>query len=291
MIIVTGTKRSGTSMWMQILRAAGYEIVGEAFPENWGETIRAANPRGFYESHLRRGIYYATNPNPRSGEYLCPSATAHTVVKVFAPGVVRSDLAFVHRVLATMRPWAEYAASVERLYTMERDGQRALRPKRRAQGREPELIPAFLAWWSENYGLLRDALVRRYPLYWTSYASVLSAPAETIERVLAFLGGGRLEPALSQVRSQLRTQHAATRRASGAGRDIEAVADELYARVHAEVPLDARFLEQLHRTNARLAPAIRDAQARVRERRRGAVSSSGGVRGGELRPRGGPASL
>ena len=29
MVIVTGTRRSGTSMWMQILQAAGLPIVGE----------------------------------------------------------------------------------------------------------------------------------------------------------------------------------------------------------------------------------------------------------------------
>ena len=55
MIIVTGTKRSGTSMWMQILKAAGFAIVGEACPRDWASTIREGNPLGFYESPLRRG--------------------------------------------------------------------------------------------------------------------------------------------------------------------------------------------------------------------------------------------
>ena len=32
MIFVSGTKRSGTSMWMQVLRAAGLPVLGEAFP-------------------------------------------------------------------------------------------------------------------------------------------------------------------------------------------------------------------------------------------------------------------
>ena len=49
MFIVTGTKRSGTSMWMQILIAAGLPIIGEAFPMRWEHTIKAANPEGFYE--------------------------------------------------------------------------------------------------------------------------------------------------------------------------------------------------------------------------------------------------
>jgi len=34
-IVVTGTKRSGTSMWMQVLGAAGLPVVGDAFPADW----------------------------------------------------------------------------------------------------------------------------------------------------------------------------------------------------------------------------------------------------------------
>ena len=59
-------------MWMQVLRAAGFPVVGEAFPGHWDKTLADANPHGFYESPLRRGIFYATNPNPRTGEYLYP---------------------------------------------------------------------------------------------------------------------------------------------------------------------------------------------------------------------------
>ncbi len=80
MIIVTGTKRSGTSMWMQILKAAGLRVLGEAFPRDWGETIRDANAQGFYESPLRHGIYYRTNPHPRTGAFLPPQDTKHMVV-------------------------------------------------------------------------------------------------------------------------------------------------------------------------------------------------------------------
>jgi hypothetical protein len=85
MIIVTGTKRSGTSMWMQILKAAGYPILGDAFPYNWEHTIRDANREGFYESHLRRGIYHATNPHPRTGLYLRPDETRLTAVRYSCP--------------------------------------------------------------------------------------------------------------------------------------------------------------------------------------------------------------
>src|SRR6185295_4057207 len=115
MIIVTGTKRSGTSMWMQILKAAGFPILGEAFPRDWGETIRDANKQGFFESPLRLGIYYATNPHPRTGAFLAPKETRRLAVKVFSVGLVKSDLAYVDKVVASMRPWREYLRSLERL--------------------------------------------------------------------------------------------------------------------------------------------------------------------------------
>ena len=91
MIIVTGTKRSGTSMWMQILTGAGFPAFGEAFPRNWDKTLKDANPDGFYESILRQGIYYRTNPHPQSGAFFHPSQVTRHVVKVFIPGLVRTD--------------------------------------------------------------------------------------------------------------------------------------------------------------------------------------------------------
>ena len=72
MIIVTGTKRSGTSMWMQVMVAAGLPVIGEKFPRDWGEVFREANPGGFYESELMTGIYWETNPHPQTGAYLFP---------------------------------------------------------------------------------------------------------------------------------------------------------------------------------------------------------------------------
>ena len=104
MIVVTGAKRSGTSMWMQILVAGGYPYIGTAFPANWGEAIRDANPRGFYESKLSAGVYFRTNPDPQSGVYLHAEDSRTHALKIFAPGVVRSDIAFLDRVIVTMRP-------------------------------------------------------------------------------------------------------------------------------------------------------------------------------------------
>ena len=86
MIFVSGTKRSGTSMWMQVLHAAGVPILGKAFPRNWAKTLREANPEGFYESLLRNGIYFRTNPHPQTGKYFEPPHVEGYAVKVFIPG-------------------------------------------------------------------------------------------------------------------------------------------------------------------------------------------------------------
>jgi hypothetical protein len=270
MIIVTGTKRSGTSMWMQILRAAGFPTLGEAFPRDWSRTIRKANPEGFFESPLRTGIYYATNPNPRTGLYLFPQSTRRTAVKVFVPGLVRSDMAFVDKVIATMRSPREYVHSLERLYAMERENKTRLAHEK---GREPlpflEYMPPALEWWNDNYRLLCDALVRRYPLHMVSYETVLERPDESVRETLAWLGGGDTPRAISEVRAHMRTQRAETLSTDAIDlpADIARLCDELYARVHEQKPLDGPFIDRLNAAHDVLEPRIRTAEQKAKESR------------------------
>jgi putative methionine-R-sulfoxide reductase with GAF domain len=203
MIIVTGTKRSGTSMWMQILIAAGFPIIGEAFPMRWEHTIKAANPEGFYESHLRRGIYYRTNPHPKTGAYLFPEQVQHHAVKVFIPGLIRSDRAFIGKVIATVREWREYESSIARLYAIEDES-------RRAEGKgeliPEERMPGALEWWAENFALVRDIAVRRYPVHVQSYEGLLQRARARHPRRAAWLGKRRRRPALAAVKPEHRTQ-------------------------------------------------------------------------------------
>jgi hypothetical protein len=103
-------------MWMQILVKAGFPYIGEIYPSKWSESIQDANQKGFYESSLRKGVYHKTNPNPKSGAYLSPDKTKRHALKVFIPGLIRSDLAFIDYVVGTIRPWREYVSSVRRLY-------------------------------------------------------------------------------------------------------------------------------------------------------------------------------
>jgi hypothetical protein len=273
MIIVTGTKRSGTSMWMQILEAAGYAVLGEPFPRDWAATIRAANQNGFFESPWRHGVHPGTNPDPRTGQLLTPHATRRTAVKIFARGVTRTGLAYIQHCLVSLRHWREYRHSLERLYTIERANKLALAQRRGHAGEVlPSLAhpPAVLEWWHDNFTLLRDAHERGYPLRLISYDAVLREPKRRVREVLDWLGGGLIEPSVAAVQHALRTQHheRAPREDSGLTRTQEAVFDELYTRVDQAARIDGAFLRRLEVVHGQLAGAIAQAEKRARDERR-----------------------
>ncbi len=278
MIIVTGTKRSGTSMWMQILAAAGLPIFGEAFPRNWETILRDANPGGFFESILRRGIYWRTNPHPQTGAYFFPEQVERYAVKVFIPGLVRTDRAFIGRVIASVRPWREYVRSLRRLWAMEDAARSEQRPDLPAPFR---MSPA-LEWWSENYTLLRDVATRRYPVHLQSYDGLLDDPAGVLARTFEWLGHGDADAALDAVDPRKRTQRAEPDESLDAldpdeslDPQLVAVFDRLYETVHGGEPVKPDLLAALNATHTTLAPRIAEqqrmiarAQQRLRARRR-----------------------
>ncbi len=263
MIIVTGTRRAGTSMWMQMLDAAGYPIIGERFPGNWNETLREANPHGFYESLLRHGIYYRTNPHPVTAEYVRAGDSTHHAVKVFIPGLVRSDASYLHRVIATVRPWREYVASITAMYALEQ-----AHAERHGQPLPPRMPPA-LEWWDENFALVRDIAVRGYACHVQSYDGVLDDPRGVLERTFAWIGrDGDVDAAIEAVRPGTRRQR---RRApevddqAHVAPHVAATFDAFYEAVHAGTGLDGKLIERMNTTNLELAPEIgrqREALAR-----------------------------
>jgi hypothetical protein len=269
MIIVTGTRRSGTSMWMQTLAAAGLPVIGEPFPLDWQQAIGAVNPHGFYESTLRDGIYYATNPDPRSGEFLHPIETRMHAVKVFAEGLVRTDLAFLDRVLVTVRPWREFAVSIDRLLGIEAQARGFAREA------EPPRLPGALEWWAANFAIVRDVVMRRYSVHMQSYAAVLENPSVIVPKVLAWIADAAGEPvelqiaaAVSSVRPEARTITAprpdrpdAPQHGVAAGH--AAVFDAYYAAIHDGRGLDAELLAQMNAVQRELAPRYEEHQARL----------------------------
>jgi hypothetical protein len=255
MLIVTGTKRSGTSLWMRLLIAAGFPAFGEAFPGEWEQKFRSANPEGFFESLLREGIYYATNPHPATGDYFFPEQVEWHCVKVFIPGLVRTDRAYIGRVVASVREWREHSASLERLHSLEND------ELRRAGREPPPRMPPALEWWAENFALVRDVSIRRYAVHVQSYDGLLADPEGVLTKVLAWLGRGDAHAALAAVsverRSELRPE------VTGMDRDIAQVFDEFYASLDRASGLSAALLAKLNETNAKLDPVIREHQQRL----------------------------
>lgn len=271
MIIVTGTKRSGTSMWMQALKAAGLPVLGEAFSGSWGESIRDANPKGFYESPFRQGVFYATNPDPKTGAYLRPEETKRVVVKVFVPGLIRTDIAYVDHVIATMRPWREYTRSIRKLYALEDAHHETLEDEarekaRRAVRRGRPRIPPEVEWWLEYYELIRDVATRRYPIHLTSYRRVLADPDRELGKVLKWVGGGDVAAATAAIDGTLYRSHEGDEVDSDLDPETIALMDELYDRVDQEKGLDPQIIGALNehqkRVTARFGEPSRD---RLRE--------------------------
>lgn len=249
MILVSGTKRSGTSMWMQALAAAGLPTIGTPFAAHWEASIREANPRGFHESILRQGIFYATNPHPKTGRWMHPDAVRRHVVKVFVPGLVRTDYAYIDHVVGTMRDWRCYGGSLTRLTGME-DAWIATQPDgdtRLANARRNRtVLPHPVEWFLENHELIRDVAVRGYPVNLCTYARVLRDPERELGAVLRWLGEGDVAAAVAAIEPSLTTQDPVE---GDLGMDPAhaEVFDTLYATIDRNEPLRGPLIDELNR--------------------------------------------
>ena len=177
-------------MWMQILINAGFQFIGNDYMGIWKDSIMDANKKGFFESKFRNGLNYTNNPNSETGMYIHPRFFVRHAIKVFSPGLIKTEIAFIHRVIATIRPWREYCSSIERLLAIEeqyilsqpeKEGQPS--NEVRAIMHKGNLHPA-LVWWKDNFDLLFDAMSRRYPINFIAYDRLLETPDEIIPSVL-----------------------------------------------------------------------------------------------------------
>jgi len=258
MIVVTGTMRSGTSMWMQAMQAGGLQTVGAAFPEPWGERLREANPRGFYESKLLSGIYFGTNPDPATGAYLHPARSRRLVAKVFVPGLIRTDIAFLDRVLATVRPWREYAASIARMKAMDGDGLRQV----------PGLpVSAAMEWFLENFSLIRDIALRGYPAHITTYDRVVRNPRTEVREVMRWIGLGDWKKAQRSIDPSLRTQREGGSVALPDDLDASEIEllDELYEALNQAGSLSPALVSRLNDLEQALRPRVVAARGAARD--------------------------
>jgi hypothetical protein len=265
MIFVSGTKRSGTSMWMQVLRAAGIPVLGEAFPRNWGKApLRDANPDGFYESILRQGIYFGTNPHPVTGKYFMPEDVEGYAVKVFIPGVIRSERAFITHLVANVRSWRAYESSLTRLYALEDKG----RPKRADMAdtdtapADVVRFPAALEWWMENFAMVRDISLRKLPFRLQTYDDVLAQPGPIVASVLEWIGLGDIEAAVAAVKPENRTQ-VDSGESDSVEPELAQVFDDLYAAIREGKGFSTTLLRTLNETNQSLLPRLTKLQHEV----------------------------
>ncbi|MBK8234375.1 MAG: hypothetical protein KBB21_10910 [Nannocystaceae bacterium] len=257
MIVVSGTKRSGTSMWMQVLAAAGLPVLGQQFPRNWEQSLKQVNPDGFYESILRQGVYYRTNPHPVTGKYFLPEQVAGYAVKIFVPGVVRTERAYIERLVANIREWREYEASILRLYAIEREHDLARNPN----APEPVVFPPAFEWWMENFALVRDISIRRYPARLQTYDQVLADPAKVIAATMEWIGVGDVEAAVAAVKPEHR--NFVRPESDSIEPRFAKVFDDLYAAIADGGTLSGTLLDTLNRTNREMLPKLVELQTAV----------------------------
>jgi hypothetical protein len=177
---------------------------------------------------------------------------------VFIPGLVRTDVAFIDRCVATVRDWRSYVSSTRRMAAMQAE---------HAGGSAPEpAMPLALQWWCQNYGLIRDLAIRGYPVHVVSYDGFLRAPKRVAAEVVEWIGRGDPDRAAAVVRPELRTGFEAgsctdEELAEGIEPRHVRVFDDLYATIDAEQPLSPGFVETLNRTDEALRPAVLRHQA------------------------------
>ena len=242
MIVVSGTGRSGTSMWMQALGRGGLPVLGDAFPLQWTRTFADANTKGFYESSLWNGINSTTNPDPISGAFLGAEETRHVVTKIFFPGLPRSHREYLHRVIVSMRDWRAFEQSRLRADVI--------------YGRDPEqFTPAHRVWrwWQEVVVGVTDVVHRGYPCRFVDYDALLADPEQHMLPVLKWLDVEvDTDAALAAVDVKMRTQ-TPTETPDVPKVWVEAL-DEVQARLKGGV-LDAAFVGRLRALNGEVFAA------------------------------------
>ena len=169
-----------------------------------------------------------------------------------------TDMAFIGRVIATVRGWREYSASLERML--------ALGGGDREDALFDVPVSPALRWWTEIFALVRDIATRRYPAHVLSYDRLLDDPEREISTVLRWLGGGDLSPAVAAVDARLRTHTGGVPAADPALDPCHvAVFDELYDHFHTGRDLSPGFVELLNRTDQELRPQLLAARSMARD--------------------------
>jgi hypothetical protein len=231
MIIATHTEHERAAAWVDILRASGVRVLGEAIPATWSEHAEEAVQPSFFATLGDQGVFYKTNPDPYSQVYLDASDVEGVALPMKVNAVLRSERAYVGHVIASM-------------------------PHFRSLGAEGDPLPAVLLWWNDYVGLLRDASTRRYPLHLVSEEALARAPEATLRTVLGFVGAPITEAADRVARALPAPRPEDPRAGEALPPTVLDVFEELHRRVDRDEGFDRPFLERLYAVNQALTPQI-----------------------------------
>jgi len=220
-----------------------------------------------------RVFFYATNPDPKNGGFLHPKDTRRHAVKVFIPGVIRSDYAYLDRVIASMRNWRDYGPSLQRLYAMEDEHLAQKGPEHVENARRRRSpLPAHVEWFMENYDLIRDFSARRFPMRLHTYEKLLAEPERILGGLFEWLGAGDLAGGLAAIDEKVRTQKIGPIPEGMPGHHVE-IFDELWQTLHDEKPLAGSLVRQMNDVHHELQ-AMYGSLSRERGRDDTALSNS-----------------
>jgi hypothetical protein len=162
--VVSGMPRSGTSMMMQMVEAAGVELHCDG-----GRVADTDNPRGYFELE-------ATKRLPRDASFLTKSCAK--AVKIVAPLLTSLPADFEYRVIFIDRDMEEIMASQQAM--MEHAGQ-----EQGSDAVDRVLARAFHKRIAEAKRWLEDSGNVR--VYYVSHADVLDSPKEASKDLADFL--------------------------------------------------------------------------------------------------------
>jgi hypothetical protein len=172
-VVVTGVPRSGTSLVMQMLVAAGVPVLADA-----ARVADADNPRGYYEFEPARRL-------PRESAWVAGArGRAVKVVHALVPALPRAER---YRVVLVRRAWSEVLASQAAMLAGRGEAAPALAPERLVAVYEAQLDE--LVGWARAQGA---------PLLELSHARLLGDPRAAAVALAAFLGGGHDPDAMAR---------------------------------------------------------------------------------------------
>jgi len=177
------------------------------------------------------------------------------------PGVIRSERAYFEYLVANVREWREYEASINRLYEMEVESREEQKAKGVELPPDPFNFPPAYEWWMENFALVRDISLRRYPVQLQTYDQVLEDPERVIGKVLRTIGHGDVEAGVAAVKPENRTQ--SRPKSETIEPKLARVFDDLYAAVAEGKGFSGPLLRTLNETNQSLLTELTKLQHEV----------------------------